>query len=206
MPSVFFSCIWMFVFNMPYLHPSDTIMSDEPDYSQLPLGERLVHKVWKVRAGAYDEVVKAIETSMDADSIAKEHLPLMKKMVMDSNVMAQGKGIAAGKRVHATACPLLSDDTLGLSSLPPSSTFPATIARCIFFNRYILRREWNVYTKKTQLIGAVTSLCPSVLLTLVSLLLAGGVLLRTYLLCVRFNINCPPVFKIIGEWKHKQYI
>lgn len=133
MPSVFFSCIWMFVFNMPYLHLSDTIMSDEPDYSQLPLGERLVHKVWKVRAGAYDEVVKAIETSMDADSIAKEHLPLMKKMVMDSNVMAQGKGIAAGKRVHATACPLLSDDTLGLSSLPPSSTFPATIARCIFF-------------------------------------------------------------------------
>ena len=183
-------------FNMPYLRPSDTIMSDEPDYSQLPLGERLVHKVWKVRAGAYDEVVKAIETSMDADSIAKEHLPLMKKMVMDSNVMAQGKGIAAGKRVHATECPLLSDDTLGLSSLPPSSTFPATIAS-IFFYRYILRRDGMYTQKKPQSIGAVTSLCPSVLLTLFSLLLAVGVLLRTYLLCVRFNINCPPVFKII---------
>ena len=137
-------------FNMPYLRPSDTIMSDEPDYSQLPLGERLVHKVWKVRAGAYDEVVKAIETSMDADSIAKEHLPLMKKMVMDSNVMAQGKGIAAGKRVHATECPLLSDDTLGLSSLPPSSTFPATIARYFFLSLHFKKR-WNVYTKKTSI-------------------------------------------------------
>ena len=75
----------------------------EPDFSSLSMGERLVHKVWKARAGAYEELVTSMATSMEADSIAKEHLPLLKKMVVDSNVMAQGKGIAAGKKIPALA-------------------------------------------------------------------------------------------------------
>ncbi|KAI1770542.1 armadillo-type protein [Hypoxylon cercidicola] len=71
----------------------------EPDYSTLPLTDRWVHKVWKVRKGAYEEASKQFELTPD------EHHPafrpfnqdpgLWKGAVADSNVAAQTDGIAA---------------------------------------------------------------------------------------------------------------
>ncbi|KAI1201592.1 armadillo-type protein [Nemania serpens] len=71
----------------------------EPDYSTLPLTDRWVHKVWKVRKQAYEEASKQFEITPD------EHDPafrpfiqdpsLWKGAVADSNVAAQSDGIAA---------------------------------------------------------------------------------------------------------------
>ncbi|KAI8625049.1 ARM repeat-containing protein [Xylariaceae sp. FL1651] len=71
----------------------------EPDYSSLPLTERWVHKVWKVRKQAYEDASKQFEITPD------EHDPvfrpfnqdpsLWKSAVADSNVAAQSDGIAA---------------------------------------------------------------------------------------------------------------
>eukprot|EP00041_Stephanoeca_diplocostata_P035693 m.1267989 g.1267989 ORF g.1267989 m.1267989 type:complete len:2057 (+) comp24744_c0_seq4:288-6458(+) len=71
-------------------------MDEEEDYSRIPLVERVVHKVWKVRAAAYDEVA-ALFTGLDDPSAPEfaEYSGIVKKFVVDSNAMAQGKGIAA---------------------------------------------------------------------------------------------------------------
>ncbi|KAI0014750.1 ARM repeat-containing protein [Xylariomycetidae sp. FL0641] len=71
----------------------------EPDYSSLPLTERWVHKVWKVRKGAYEEAAKAFEITPDEHDPAfrpfNQDPSLWKGAVADSNVAAQTDGIAA---------------------------------------------------------------------------------------------------------------
>ncbi|KAJ9149331.1 Spindle pole body component alp14 [Pleurostoma richardsiae] len=71
----------------------------EEDYSSLPLTDRWVHKIWKVRKAAYEEATKQFEGTPD------EHDPsfrpflndpgLWKSAVADSNVAAQQDGVAA---------------------------------------------------------------------------------------------------------------
>ncbi|KAI4868193.1 armadillo-type protein [Hypoxylon rubiginosum] len=71
----------------------------EPDYSSLPLTERWVHKVWKVRKGAYEEAAKQFEVTPDDHDPAfrpfNQEPSLWKGAVADSNVAAQSDGIAA---------------------------------------------------------------------------------------------------------------
>lgn len=72
-------------------------MSEE-DYSSLPLADRLVHKVWKVRLGAYEELGSLFSKSPNeqAECFAQYSQPdLWRKVVTDSNVVAQEQGIAA---------------------------------------------------------------------------------------------------------------
>lgn len=72
-------------------------MSDE-DYSNLPVSERLGHKVWKVRLGAYEEIAREFEKSRsehDECFGAYGDPHLYKKIVTDANVVAQETGIAA---------------------------------------------------------------------------------------------------------------
>jgi cytoskeleton-associated protein 5 len=46
----------------------------QEDYSSLPLSERLVHKVWKVRLGAYEQLEKIWKQAEDgADRSFREH-------------------------------------------------------------------------------------------------------------------------------------
>ncbi|KAH9886347.1 ARM repeat-containing protein [Xylariomycetidae sp. FL2044] len=76
------------------------IMADgEPDYSSLPLTDRWVHKVWKVRKQAYEESAKQFETTPDEHDPAfrpfNQDPSLWKGAVADSNVAAQSDGIAA---------------------------------------------------------------------------------------------------------------
>ncbi|KAK6198560.1 armadillo-type protein [Scheffersomyces amazonensis] len=72
-------------------------MSEEPDYSSLPLDQRLVHKVWKVRLEAYDELSKLFENSRNEnDEIFQEfnnRPELLKQFITDSNVVAQENAI-----------------------------------------------------------------------------------------------------------------
>lgn len=71
------------------------IMStEEEDYSNLSLEERFVHKVWKVRLQAYEELATNIENSRnELDPIFTSlSLDNLKKMILDSNVVAQETG------------------------------------------------------------------------------------------------------------------
>lgn len=62
----------------------------EEDYSSLPLDERLVHKVWKVRLGAYDELGKQFQASRnDQDPCFDIRPEILKGALLDLNVAAQ---------------------------------------------------------------------------------------------------------------------
>ncbi|KTW25567.1 hypothetical protein T552_03427 [Pneumocystis carinii B80] len=76
-------------------------MVEQEDYSSLSLLERAVHKLWKVRLEAYEEMSKlfSISTS-EQDPIFRSFLldiGLWKKISTDSNVFAQEAGIKALK-------------------------------------------------------------------------------------------------------------
>lgn len=79
--------------------PPSNMAEGEPDYSSLPLTERWVHKVWKVRKGAYEEAAKQFEITPDEYDPAfrpfNQDPSLWKGAVADSNVAAQTDGIAA---------------------------------------------------------------------------------------------------------------
>lgn len=70
-------------------------MSGENDYANLPLEERLVHKLWKARLEAYDELSVVFSNARDSlDSVFQdyENGDLFKKILLDSNVVAQESG------------------------------------------------------------------------------------------------------------------
>lgn len=70
-------------------------MADETDYSTLPLEERLVHKVWKVRMQSYDELTEKFNNSRGPhDDIFTQYgdVDLYKKLILDANVVAQESG------------------------------------------------------------------------------------------------------------------
>ncbi|RFU25561.1 hypothetical protein B7463_g10785, partial [Scytalidium lignicola] len=71
----------------------------EEDYSSLPLTDRWVHKIWKVRKSAYEDAAKQFELTPDeSDPAFRPFLQdpgLWKGAVADSNVAAQQEGIAA---------------------------------------------------------------------------------------------------------------
>ncbi|KAF8533066.1 armadillo-type protein [Trichophaea hybrida] len=72
---------------------------EEPDYSSLPLVDRAVHKLWKVRKEAYEAATKEFEQSPDESAAC--FTPwlmdpgLWQKAAIDSNVAAQQEGITA---------------------------------------------------------------------------------------------------------------
>lgn len=72
-------------------------MSDDPDYSGLPLEERLVHKVWKVRLEAYEEISKQFQNSRNDQDECFQRFnnrpDTFKKAVTDANVVAQESAI-----------------------------------------------------------------------------------------------------------------
>ncbi|KAL2157321.1 hypothetical protein VTH06DRAFT_6259 [Thermothelomyces fergusii] len=74
-------------------------MAEEEDYSSLPLTDRWVHKVWKVRKQAYEEAAQQFEKTPDEYDPAFQpftHDPsLWKSAAADSNVAAQQEGLAA---------------------------------------------------------------------------------------------------------------
>ncbi len=69
----------------------------EEDFSALPITERLAHKNWKARVSAYETLIKIFQNSAsDNDPAFKPYVnnhDLLKKIVTDSNAVAQEKGV-----------------------------------------------------------------------------------------------------------------
>ena len=69
----------------------------EEDFSTLSIDERLAHKNWKARVSAYESLVKTFQlTASDTDPAFKPYTSspdLLKKIVTDSNAVAQEKGV-----------------------------------------------------------------------------------------------------------------
>ncbi|KAK1753569.1 armadillo-type protein [Echria macrotheca] len=74
-------------------------MAEEEDFSSLPLTDRWVHKVWKVRKEAYEEAAKQFEKTVDEYDPAfrpfVQDSSLWKAATADSNVAAQQEGLNA---------------------------------------------------------------------------------------------------------------
>ncbi|CAG8507139.1 14043_t:CDS:10, partial [Dentiscutata heterogama] len=70
----------------------------EEDYSSLPLTERITHKVWKVRVGAYEELSKKF--SQADPSNESEFRPFdgfLKNIATDANAVAQETGFGSSR-------------------------------------------------------------------------------------------------------------
>lgn len=69
----------------------------EEDFSSLPIPDRLAHKNWKARVSAYETLIKTFQTTAsDSDPAFKPFLnnpDTLKKIVTDSNAVAQEKGV-----------------------------------------------------------------------------------------------------------------
>lgn len=71
-------------------------MEEDTEYKKLPIDERCTHKLWKARVDGYEEAVKLFRTIDDEKSPEwNKFLGLIKKFVVDSNAVAQEKGLEA---------------------------------------------------------------------------------------------------------------
>ncbi|KAJ3118323.1 Microtubule-associated protein, microtubule dynamics during spindle orientation [Phlyctochytrium bullatum] len=96
----------------------------DEDFSGLPLTERLAHKSWKARQGAYEELAKLFRTlDPDNDAEYRKYQEYLKKMAGDANIAAQEAGLNAvlsyvenapsGPKTRNVIVPLLVDKALG---------------------------------------------------------------------------------------------
>lgn len=71
-------------------------MEEDTEYKKLPVDERCVHKLWKARVDGYEEAAKIFRSIDDEKSPEwNKFLGLIKKFVIDSNALAQEKGLEA---------------------------------------------------------------------------------------------------------------
>lgn len=69
---------------------------EDTEYKKLPVDERCVHKLWKARVDGYEEAAKIFRAIDDEKSPEwNKFLGLIKKFVVDSNALAQEKGLEA---------------------------------------------------------------------------------------------------------------
>ncbi|KIJ17379.1 hypothetical protein PAXINDRAFT_74088 [Paxillus involutus ATCC 200175] len=75
----------------------DGPIPQEEDFSSLAISERLAHKNWKARVNGYESLIKTFQTTAsDSDPAFKPYISspdLLKKIVTDSNAVAQEKGV-----------------------------------------------------------------------------------------------------------------
>ncbi|KAJ1736301.1 hypothetical protein LPJ61_000085 [Coemansia biformis] len=72
-------------------------MADEEDHSALPLEQRLVHKIWKVRAGAYNDLaaeLRRLDPDVDMATFSN-YESYLGKMIVDANMAAQEAAMSA---------------------------------------------------------------------------------------------------------------
>ena len=69
----------------------------EEDFSLLSVADRLAHKNWKARVSGYESLIKTFQTTAsDTDPAFKPYInnpDLLKRIVTDSNAVAQEKGV-----------------------------------------------------------------------------------------------------------------
>ncbi|XP_055925543.1 cytoskeleton-associated protein 5-like isoform X1 [Argiope bruennichi] len=71
-------------------------MEEESDFLKLSIEERCQHKLWKARVSGYEDAAKLFNQQDDDKSPEfNKYLGLLKKFVIDSNAVAQEKGLVA---------------------------------------------------------------------------------------------------------------
>lgn len=70
-------------------------MGDDTEWLKLPTDEKCAHKAWKARLAGYEEATKLFSTLDEKSPEFSKFLGLMKKMVTDSNAIAQEKALEA---------------------------------------------------------------------------------------------------------------
>ncbi|PNF34799.1 Protein mini spindles [Cryptotermes secundus] len=71
-------------------------MEDDTEYVKLPVEDRCVHKLWKARVHGYEEAAKVFRQIDDEKSPEfNKFVGLVQKFVVDSNAVAQEKGLEA---------------------------------------------------------------------------------------------------------------
>lgn len=74
-------------------------MADEQDFSQLPVEEKIAHKVWKARLDGYNTLIGDFSVSRNQNDLCfsqfNQRPETFKSIVTDSNVVAQETGIVA---------------------------------------------------------------------------------------------------------------
>ncbi|GAB1602380.1 cytoskeleton-associated protein 5-like isoform X1 [Argonauta hians] len=71
-------------------------MGDDSEWMKLPTEEKCQHKLWKARVSGYEEATKLFRTLSDEKHPDfSKYQGLVKKFVVDSNVVAQEKGLEA---------------------------------------------------------------------------------------------------------------
>ena len=68
---------------------------EDSEYLKLPVEDRCVHKLWKARVSGYEEATKLFNGYDNDDAGFKKFAPIIKKFVVDSNAVAQEKGLVA---------------------------------------------------------------------------------------------------------------
>ncbi|XP_026810117.1 LOW QUALITY PROTEIN: protein mini spindles-like [Rhopalosiphum maidis] len=72
-----------------------TAPEEDNSYSKLPIEERCVHKLWKARISGYEEAIKLFGQLDEKDCEWNKFTEIIKKFVIDSNAIAQEKGLEA---------------------------------------------------------------------------------------------------------------
>ncbi|KAI8588296.1 armadillo-type protein [Geranomyces variabilis] len=96
----------------------------DEDFTSLPLTERLVHKSWKARSNAYDELAVLFgKLDPDDDAGYRKWQDHLKKMIGDANAVAQENGLAAvlawvanapsAAKTRSVIAPMVVDKTMG---------------------------------------------------------------------------------------------
>ena len=70
-------------------------MEEENEYLKLPVEDRCVHKLWKARVSGYEEAIKLFNRFDGDDPNWKKYNGVIKKFIIDSNAVAQEKGLEA---------------------------------------------------------------------------------------------------------------
>ncbi|XP_061077698.1 cytoskeleton-associated protein 5-like isoform X3 [Conger conger] len=71
-------------------------MGDDSEWMKLPIDQKCEHKVWKARLHGYEEAIKLFQRIEDEKSPEwSKYLGLIKKLVTESNAVAQLKGLEA---------------------------------------------------------------------------------------------------------------
>ncbi|XP_036673336.2 protein mini spindles isoform X6 [Drosophila suzukii] len=98
-------------------------MAEDTEYKKLPVEERCVHKLWKARVDGYEEAAKIFRDLDDEKSPEwSKFAGLIKKMVVDSNAMAQEKGLEAA---------LIFVENSGLAGRTVGDVMTGIVQKCI---------------------------------------------------------------------------
>lgn len=98
-------------------------MAEDTEYKKLPVEERCVHKLWKARVDGYEEAAKIFRELDDEKSPEwSKFAGLIKKMVVDSNALAQEKGLEAA---------LIFVENSGLAGRTVGDVMSGIVQKCI---------------------------------------------------------------------------